>query len=44
MGEITPGLKLLVERNYIREKEKSIPVNGRPEATIYEVNPIVQTL
>ena len=44
MGEITPGLKLLVERNYIREKGKSTPVNGRPEATIYEVNPKVQTL
>ena len=44
MGEITPGLKLLVERNYIREKGKSTPVYGRPEATIYEVNPKVQTL
>jgi hypothetical protein len=44
MGEITPGLKLLVERNHIREKGKSTSVNGRPEATIYEVNPKVKTL
>jgi hypothetical protein len=44
MEEITPGLKLLVERNYIREKVKSAHVNGRPVATIYEVNPKVQTL
>jgi len=44
MGEITPGLKLLVERNYIREKAKITPVNGRPEASIYEVNPKALTL
>ncbi|MCP4254049.1 MAG: DUF3987 domain-containing protein [Candidatus Scalindua sp.] len=44
MGEIAPGLKLLAERNYIREKAKSTPVNGRPEASIYEVNPKVLTL
>jgi len=45
MGEITPGLNLLVERNYIREAKNDSPVSfGRPEAIIYEVNPQVKML
>ena len=39
MEEIASGLKLLVERNYIREKERNTNGHGRPEATTYEVNP-----
>ena len=39
MEEIASGLKLLVERNYIREKERNTNRHGRPEATTYEVNP-----
>jgi len=38
MEEIISGINLLVERNYIREKEKSTNGYGRPEATSYEVN------
>ena len=38
MDEITSGLRLLVERNYIREKERNTNGYGRPEATTYEVN------
>ena len=34
MAEVTPGLKLLIERNYIRETETAI----------FEVNPILKTL
>ena len=44
MEEITSGLKLLVERNYIREKERHTSVNGRPEATAYEINPEIKSL
>jgi replicative DNA helicase len=39
MDEITSGLRLLVERNYIREKERNTNGHGRPEAISYEVNP-----
>ncbi len=40
MDEITPGLKLLVERHYIRPIEtESIPGRGRPESITYELNP-----
>jgi replicative DNA helicase len=42
MEEITSGLKLLVERNYIREKERSTNGYGRPEATSYEINPLIE--
>ena len=34
MAEVTPGLKLLIERNYIRETE----------SLIFEVNPTLRTL
>lgn len=45
MKEITPGLEVLVERNYIRVVETESPTGyGRPEATFYEVNPIINTL
>ena len=41
MQEIQPGLNILIERGYIRELEKQTTEKrvGRPEATIYEVNP-----
>ena len=42
MEEIASGLKLLVERNYIREKEKNTNGYGRPEATSYEINPLIE--
>ncbi len=42
--QITSALKLLVKRNYIREKERNTNGYGRPEATTYEVNPNVNTL
>jgi hypothetical protein len=42
MDVVTPGLKLLVERNYIRGLEtKTTTGIGRPEATVYEVNPYI---
>ena len=34
MGEVKPGITLLIERNYIRE----------PEPAIFEVNPIIKML
>ncbi|GAX60551.1 hypothetical protein SCALIN_C13_0063 [Candidatus Scalindua japonica] len=37
MGEVTPGLKLLIERSYIKE------IEGTRTAT-FEVNPIIKTL
>jgi hypothetical protein len=45
MKDVTPGLELLVERNYIREVKTKLSIAaGRPEATTYEVNPKVKTL
>ena len=45
MGDVTPGIRLLVERNYIREvNSEPLTKNGRPEAMIYEVNPKVKIL
>jgi hypothetical protein len=45
MDDIKEGLKLLVERNYIREvPTKSLTGQGRPEAIVYEVNPRIKTL
>jgi len=37
--DILPGLKVLTERGYIREKLKEYAGVGRPEAMEYEVNP-----
>jgi len=42
MEEIASGLKLLVERNYIREKERNTKGYGRPEAASYEINPLIE--
>jgi hypothetical protein len=42
MEDIMPGLKILVERGYIREVEVGRPVTGRPRATTYEVNPKIK--
>lgn len=39
MDEVTPGLRILIERGYIRETEIIRSGMGRPEASIYEVNP-----
>ncbi len=40
MGDVIPVLELLVERNFIREAKGKLSTGiGRPEATIYEVNP-----
>jgi hypothetical protein len=45
MDDVTSGLELLVERNYIREVKTKLSIGaGRPEATAYEVNPKVKTL
>ena len=37
MAEVTPGIKLLLERNYIKENEEI-------KAATFEVNPIIKTL
>jgi Protein of unknown function (DUF3987) len=42
MDEVTPGLKILIERGYIRETEIICSVVGRPEAMSYEVNPKIK--
>lgn len=40
MSDVTPGLQILVERNYIREAEIKLRTGfGRPESTTYETNP-----
>lgn len=39
MGDVLPGLEILVEREYIREIEKVYSGKGRPEAAAYGVNP-----
>lgn len=39
MTDITPGLEMLVERNYVRKIEKTFTGIGRPEAATYEINP-----
>jgi replicative DNA helicase len=39
MDEIEPGLKILLERGFLRERPSSYAGKGRPEATVYEVNP-----
>ncbi len=44
MRGIFPGLILLMERNYIREAKMNTTGIGRPESTIYEVNPRVKKL
>lgn len=44
MQEIEPGLRILMERGYIREGAKGeYSGKGRPEAMIYEVNPKLNT-
>lgn len=42
MDGVTPGLKILIERGYIREAEIIRSVTGRPEAITYEVNPKIK--
>lgn len=39
MDEVLQGLGILIERGYIRSVEAGYSGIGRPEATIYEVNP-----
>jgi len=39
MDDITPGLKVLVERGYLRPRKAPASRRGRPEAVTYEVNP-----
>lgn len=42
MDDVLPGLKVLIERGYIRETETARSGTGRPEAIIYEVNPKIK--
>lgn len=44
MDEVIPGLKILLERGYIREVRLISSVMGRPEAMTYEVNPKIKIL
>jgi hypothetical protein len=44
MDEVSPGLKLLIERGYIRAMEPIQSGIGRPEAMTYEVNQKIKTL
>ena len=44
MEEVTPGLRILRERGYIRAKEAEYSGMGRPEAAEYEVNPKIKML
>jgi hypothetical protein len=39
LDEITPGLKVLLEREYIREMNQQYSGKGRPRAATYAVNP-----
>lgn len=39
MEEIQPGIKLMLERGYLREAGGEYAGRGRPEAVAYEVNP-----
>lgn len=39
IDDVTPGLKVLNERGFIRETKNPYQGKGRPEAVIYEVNP-----
>jgi len=39
MDDVTPGIRILIERGYVREKSQKQQKLGRPESTIYEVNP-----
>jgi hypothetical protein len=41
MDDIAPGIKVLIERGYIREQLQKQQKAGRPEAVIYEVNPSI---
>ena len=43
MEDIQPGLAVLRERGFIREVTAQYTGKGRPEATIYEVNPKIFT-
>jgi hypothetical protein len=42
MDKVMPGLKVLIERGYIKEMEKASSGNGRPEAVSYAVNPKIK--
>lgn len=44
MENVLPGLKVLIERGYIRVIENKAQGIGRPEATSYEVNPKINML
>lgn len=42
MDDVSLGLKILVERGYIKEREPKHAGTGRPEAKLYEVNPKIK--
>lgn len=42
MDDVLPGLKILIERGYIRETEAAHSGIGRPEAITYGVNPKIK--
>ena len=41
--DVMPGIKVLIERGYIRECAKEYRGAGRPEAESYEINPKMKT-
>ena len=43
MDEVTPGIRILAERGYIREQDMPHSGFGRPEAMQYEVNPKIKS-
>jgi Protein of unknown function (DUF3987) len=44
MDDITPGIKVLSERGYVRELSQKQQKAGRPEASEYEVNPSISNI
>lgn len=44
MAEVELGLKILMERGYIRERKSEYSGRGRPEAITYDVNPKIRNL
>ncbi len=44
MEEVNDGLEMLIERGYVREMvRKTQSGRGRPEAKVFEINPIIKT-
>jgi len=44
LDDVTPGLKVLIDRGYIKEEVRNYTGTGRPEAVSYSVNPKIKTL